>query len=106
MARTSRQQAQAKAEARTREIAEAMNILTKPMRTKRIQPMKDIYWLLDDDTHTTIIALREYTNDLAIMASIRKLSWLKERNAAPKRAILVKGIQPETGEYIQGFKRT
>lgn len=106
MARTKRQEAQAKAEARAREMAEAMNILTKPMRTKRIQPMKNIYWLLDDDTHTTIIALREYTNDLAIMASIRKLSWLKERNAAPKRAILVKGFEPETGEIIQGFKRT
>lgn len=106
MARTSRKQALAKAEARTREIAEAMNILTKPMRTKRIQPMKDIYWLIDDDTQTTIIALREYTKDLAIMASIRKLKNLKELNSAPKRAILIKGIEPETGEFIQGFKRT
>lgn len=106
MSRPSRQEAKARAEARTRELEEAMNIITKPIRTKRIQPMKNLYWLIDDDTHTTIIAIREYTNDLAIMASMRKLSNLKERNAAPRRAILVKGFEPETGDIIQGFRRT
>ena len=68
--------------------------------------MKDFYWLINDETHTTITSLREYTNDLAIMASMRKLKNLKERNTAPKRAILIKGIEIETGEFIQGFKRT
>ena len=106
MARISKKQQKERAEQTAHEMANALNIITKPMRTKRIQPRKSLYWLMDATENTTIIALREYDDDLAIQASLRKLSELKRRNTAPERAILVKGFTPEEGEKIQGFRRT
>lgn len=106
MAKTSRKQALAKAEARTREIAEAMNILTKPMRTTRIQPVKTEYKLINDDNGDIMGTSREYNNDLAIMCALRVLAKLKKYGNAPSHATLIIGTGKRMGEVIQGFKRT
>ena len=83
-----------------------MNILTKPMRTKRIQPTKTLYNLINDDNGEVMGSAREYTKDLAIMCAMRVLTKLKRYGSAPSHATLIIGEGSQMGEVIQGFKRT
>lgn len=105
MARTSRKQAQVKAEQTARDMANALNIITKPIRTTRIQPTKTIYNLINDDNGDIIGTSREYNNEMAIMCALRVLAKLKKDGNAPRHATLIIGDGEMTGEVIQGFYR-
>lgn len=61
---------------------------------------------MNDDNNTSIKANRHYNDELAIMAAMRLLKKLKRNNVAPSHATLYRGIDPEIGTRVQGFKRT
>lgn len=105
MARTSRKQAQVKAEQAARDMANALNIITKPIRTTRIQPIKTMYNLINDDNGDIIGTSREYNDDMAIMCALRVLAKLKKDGNAPRHASLIIGEGEMMGEVIQGFYR-
>lgn len=105
MARTSRKQAQVKAKQTAREMADALNIITKPIRKTRIQPIKTMYNLINDDNGQVMGTSREYNNDMAIMCALRVLAKLKKYGTAPSHATLIIGDGERMGEVIQGFYR-
>lgn len=86
-------------------MANALNIITKPIRTTRIQPIKTIYNLINDDSGDIIGTSREYNNDMAIMCALRELAKLKKDGTAPSHATLIIGDGDRMGEVIQGFYR-
>lgn len=86
-------------------MANALNIITKPIRTTRIQPIKTMYNLINDDNGNIIGTSREYNNELAIMCALRKLAKLKKEGNAPSHATLIIGDGERMGEVIQGFYR-
>ncbi len=105
MARTSRKQSQNRAEQTAREMANALNIITKPIRTTRIQPIKTMYNLINDDNGEVMGTSKEYNNEMAIMCALRVLAKLKKYGTAPSHATLIIGEGERTGEVIQGFYR-
>ena len=76
------------------------------MRTKRIQPTKTLYNLINDDNGEVMGSAREYSDDLAIMCAMRVLAKLKRYGSAPSHASLIIGEGSKMGEVIQGFRRT
>lgn len=106
MARISKKQQKERAEQAAHEMAHALDLLTKPMRTKRIQPTKTLYNLINDDNGDVMGTYSEYTEDLAIMCAMRELSKLKRAGSAPSHASLIIGAGDAMGEVIQGFRRT
>lgn len=86
-------------------MANALNIITKPIRTTRIQPIKTMYNLVNDDNGEIIGTSREYNNELAIMCALRELAKLKKDGHAPSHASLIIGEGEMMGEVIQGFYR-
>lgn len=106
MARISKKQQKERAEHVAHEMAHALDLLNKPMRTKRIQPTKTLYNLINDDNGEVMGSTREYSDDLAIMCAMRALSKLKRYGSAPSHASLIIGEGSKMGEVIQGFRRT
>lgn len=106
MARISKKQQKERAEQVAHEMAHALDLLTKPMRTKRIQRTKTLYNLINDDNGDVMSTYSEYTEDLAIMCAMRELSKLKRQGMAPSHASLIIGTGDGIGEVIQGFRRT
>ena len=86
-------------------MAHALDLLSKPMRTKRIQPTKTLYNLINDDNGNVMGTSREYNNDMAIMCALRVLAKLKKYGTAPSHATLIIGDGERMGEVIQGFYR-
>ena len=105
MARISKKQQKERAEQAAHEMAHALDLLTKPMRTKRIQPTKTLYNLINDDNGNVMGTSREYNNDMAIMCALRVLAKLKKYGTAPSHATLIIGDGERMGEVIQGFYR-
>lgn len=105
MARISKKQQKERAEQAAREMANALNIITKPMRTTRIQPIKTLYKLINDDNGDIMGTSREYNNEMAIMCALRVLAKLKKDGNAPSHATLIIGTGERMGEVIQGFYR-
>lgn len=105
MARISKKQQKERAEQAAHEMAHALDLLSKPMRTKRIQPTKTLYNLINDDNGNVMGTSREYNNDMAIMCALRVLAKLKKYGTAPSHATLIIGDGERMGEVIQGFYR-
>ena len=105
MARISKKQQKERAEQAAHEMAHALDLLSKPMRIKRIQPTKTLYNLINDDNGNVMGTSREYNNDMAIMCALRVLAKLKKYGTAPSHATLIIGDGERMGEVIQGFYR-
>lgn len=102
MARTSTKAAKAQVSKNSKEIESAMKV--KGTRTRRIQPRKMIFILINDNTGWTLEEIKEYTTDLAIMHAMRTLTSEKKNGNPLTHATLY--LNSEDGKNkVQGFRR-